>query len=229
MTTAAGLDATRRHRPLRLAAVALAACLLAGCGIPLDDSPRAMSTGGAGRTAEQAPTSGGDTTAYVYFVKDDRLVDVTRDVPNRSVQEVLQALFSGPTSAESANGMISQIPAGAVVQKVAVVDGTIRVEISKAMLDVIGSANLQAVGQIVMTLTDIDPGSAVEVRVGGQTLKVSTPTRGDVSQVSECDFLSLLPTGDQLDEAGLGLDATRNLARRRTSLMGYCPDAGPTS
>jgi hypothetical protein len=223
---------TTERSPLRflLAAVAcLVAGLLAGCGIPLDDSPRAMSTGGAGRTAEQTPTSGGDTTAYIYLVKNDRLVDVTRDVPNRSVQEVLQALFSGPTSAESANGLISQIPTGAVVQKVSVEDGTIRVDLSKEMLDVIGSANLQAIAQIVMTLTDIDPASAVEVRVGGQTLKVSTPTRGDVSQVSECDFLSLLPSGDQLDQAGLGADATRNIARRRTSLMGYCPEAGPSS
>ena len=215
------------RRLVRRAVVALAAAaLVAGCGIPLDRNPRAMSPGGAGRTAEQTPTSGGDTTAYVYFVKDARLVDVTRDVPNRSVSEVLQALFSGPTAAEAANGLISQIPAGAIVQRVVVDEGTVRVDISKEMLDVIGTANLQAIGQIVMTLTDIDPASTVEVRVGGQTLKVSSPTRGDVAQVSECDFLGLLPTDDQLGAANLGVDATRNLARRRSSLMGYCPEAG---
>ena len=217
---------TRRPlRPVRLLVVAVA-LLAAACGIPLDENPRAMSTGGAAQNAEQTPSSGGDTTAYVYFVKDDRLVNVTRDVPNRSVEEVLQALFSGPTSAEAANGLISQIPARAVVQRVVVDEGTVRVDLSKEMLDVIGTANLQAIGQIVMTLTDIDPASTVEVRVGGQTLKVSSPTRGDVAQVSECDFLGLLPTDDQLDSSGLGVDATRNLARRRTSLMGYCPEVG---
>jgi hypothetical protein len=215
-----------RRRHLVLLLVAAVGLLAVGCGIPLDDTPRAMSTGGAARNPEQVPTSGGDTTAYVYFVKNDRLVDVIRDVPSRNVEEVLQALFSGPTSAEAANGLISQIPAGALVQRVTVDEGTVRVDISDEMLDVIGSASLQAIGQIVMTLTDIDPASTVEVRVGGQTLKVSTPTRGDVAQVSECDFLGLLPTDDQLDVAGLGVDATRNLARRRTSLMGYCPEAG---
>ena len=70
-----------RRRPSRRTALASPRrrsprCCVASCGIPLDDQPRAMSTGGAGRAAEQTPTSGGDTTAYVYFVQDDRLVDV---------------------------------------------------------------------------------------------------------------------------------------------------------
>jgi hypothetical protein len=222
-------------RPLRprgatslLFAVVAASSLVAGCGNPLDQSPRAMSPGGAGRAAEQTPTSGGDTTAYVYCVKNDRLVDVTRDVPNRSIDEVLTALFSGPTAAEASNGLISQLPAGAVVQKVTTSEGSIRVDLSRQMLDVIGTANLQAIGQIVLTLTDIDPGSTVEIRVGGQTLKVSSPTRGDVAQVSECDFVGQLPTDDQISSANLGIDATRNLARRRSSMVGYCPEVGPS-
>jgi hypothetical protein len=222
----------RSGRALRtgsiLAVVIATVALVAGCGIPVDRSPRAMSPGGAGRAAEQTPTSGGDTTAYVYFVKNDRLVDVTRDVPNRSVSEVLSALFSGPTPAETSNGLISQIPVGAVVQKVTTSDSSIRLDLSRQMLDVIGTANLQAIGQIVLTLTDINPGSTVEVRVGGQTLKVSSPTRGDVAQVSECDFVGLLPTDDQISSANLGIDATRNLARRRSSMVGYCPEVGPS-
>ena len=214
--------------PRLVAVLAAVAVVAAGCGIPLDDSPRAMSPGGAGRAIEQTPTSGGDTTAYVYFVKNDRLVDVTREVPSRSTDEVLNALFSGPTAAEAANGLISQIPVGTVVEDVTRGDSSIRLDLSDQMLDVIGTANLQAIGQIVMTLTDIDPASTVEVRVNDQTLKVSSPTRGDVAQVSECDFLGQLPTDDQLAEADLGVDATRNLARRRTSLMGYCPEVGPS-
>jgi hypothetical protein len=211
-----------------VAAAVTALVALAGCGIPVDHTPRAMSPGGAGRAAEQTPTSGGDTTAYVYFVKNDRLVDVTRDVPNRSVEEVLSALFSGPTTAEASNGLISQIPVGTVVQKVTTSDNVIRVDLSRQMVDVIGTANLQAIGQIVLTLTDIDPGSTVEVRVDGQTLKVSSPTRGDVAQVSECDFVGQLPTDDQISSANLGIDATRNLARRRSSMVGYCPEVGPS-
>jgi hypothetical protein len=49
-----------------------------------------------------------------------------------------------------------------------------------------------------------------------------------VAQVSECDFVGQLPTDDQISSANLGIDATRNLARRRSSMVGYCPEVGPS-
>lgn len=217
----------------RLRALLLVGCLTAGvvgCGIPIDDAPRAIAAGTGGQTTGTTVTSGGDTTTYLYFVKNDRLVDVTRDVPTRSTRSVLAALFSGPTTTEAANGIISQIPPGAVVRRVAEANGTTRIEVSKELLNVIGTAAFQALGQIVLTVTEIAPASNVEFVSGGQPIKVSSPARGDVAQVSECDFVTLLPTDDELRAANLSEDSLQHLATRRRVLKNRCPSTvGPTS
>jgi len=209
-------------------AVALVACAAGACGIPLDDGARPISVGSGGTTDQQATSSGGDTTSYLYFVKNDRLVDVTRDVPERDVKAVVDALFAGPTAAETANGLITQIPAGAALQQVTRSGDTTTIEVSKQLLDVIGVANQQAIGQIVLTVTEIEPASTVEFIAGGQPLKVSSPSRGDVSQVSDCDYLSLFPTDDELREANLSEDSRQHIAARRRNLTDRCPDVGGT-
>ena len=58
--------------------------------------------------------------------------------------------------------------------------------------------------------------------------KVSSPSRGDVSQVSDCDYLSLFPTDDELREANLSEDSRQHIAARRRNLTDRCPDVGGT-
>lgn len=198
----------------------------ASCGIPIDDSPRSIAAGTGDKTpGTTIADGGGDTTTYLYFVKNDRLVDVTREVSSRNTRAALAALFNGPTATEAANGLISQIPSGASVRRVAEANGTTRIEVSKELTNVIGSAALQALGQIVLSVTEISPASTVEFESGGQTIKVSSPTRGDVSQVSDCDFVTLLPTDDELRAANLSEDSLQHLAMRRRILKDRCPSA----
>jgi len=218
----------RQHRPAPPRRLLACLCALVAaataCGIPIDDHPRALATGGDDHTTgTTTPDGGGDTTTYLYFVKNDRLVDVTREISSRTTRAAVGALFSGPTASEAANGLISQIPPGATVKRVAEANGTIRIEVSKELTNVIGSAALQALGQIVLTVTEIVPASTLEFESGGQPIKVSSPTRGDVSQVSDCDFVSLLPTDDELRAANLSEDSLQHLATRRRILKDRCP------
>ncbi|MCC6225588.1 MAG: GerMN domain-containing protein [Microthrixaceae bacterium] len=212
--------------PLTRSLVALGALVVVGaCGIPLDNGPRPITTGADAGSTETTIASGGDTSTYVYFLMNDRFVDVTRDVSSRRTSTVVAALLNGPTASETADGIISQIPAATTVQKVTEAQDTIRIETSEELLDVIGTAALQAVGQIVLTVTEIKPSATVEFVAGGQPVKVSSPIRGDVSQVSECDFVGLLPTDDELNAANLSEDSVLHIAQRRRALQDRCPDS----
>ena len=175
-----------RRAPCASPSSAPSRCVAPACGIPLDDhAPGDV----ARRRRTHAPSRrrrrGGDTTAYVYFVKDDRLVDRRpATCPNRSVERGPRRAVQRPDRRpRPTNGLISQIPAGTVVQRVVVRRGhRARVDLSKEMSRTSSAGQPQAIGQIVMTATELDPASTVEVRVGGQTLKVSSPTRGDVDR-----------------------------------------------
>ena len=214
----------RRRGP---AAFALAVALLAaGCGIPLDDSPRAITANVTKPTTEQQTTSPGNSAVFLYFLKNDHLAGASRDVTDRRLESVLAAVLSGPTAEETSNGLISQIPAGTTVSSVTDDGQTVRIGISKELADVVGASRQEAIAQIVFTATELDGVSTVGFTVGGKALKVSSPTRGDVEQVSDCDFVVFLPTDDQVRDANLPADVTRHLAARRRALASRCPDSG---
>jgi len=201
--------------------------LAASCGIPLDSSPRSISVDSAGRPSANSPTSGGNTIAWLYFVKNDHMAPNSRTVISQNPPSVLRVLISGPITADGTAGLISQIPSGTRVLSVRSTGIDVRVSLSNQFQNVIGSAQVEAIAQIVFTVTELEPGARIEFIVGGQVLKVTSPTRGDVERVGECDFVSLLPTADQLKEAALSADSAKHLAQVRTALA-KCP-AGPAS
>ncbi|MDQ3611569.1 MAG: hypothetical protein M4D85_08225, partial [Actinomycetota bacterium] len=67
-----------------LAAMAVAG-LLAGCGIPRDDEPRALDPArapvGALPTASSVPEPVGNDRVALYFIRDGLVAPVTRPVP----------------------------------------------------------------------------------------------------------------------------------------------------
>lgn len=197
--------------------------VMISCGIPLDDAPRPVAAGRVVPSGTSAPATGGDTTAFLYFVRNDRIAASLHDVADRSEQAVLEALFAGPDATDNSRGLISQIPPGTRVDAVTVNDGSVTVSISDELADVIGASRFLAYGQMVLTLTDLPNVSTVQFRVGGTPAEVATPTRGDVAQVSECDFVSLFPTDDQLRESNLDDEAIRHVAARRRALEDRCP------
>jgi hypothetical protein len=206
----------------------IAALLVTSCGIPVDSSPRSISVDSAGHTPSGSPTSGGDTTAYLYFVKNDHMAPQSRKVTTQDVTSVLRVLVAGPTSEDTSNGLITQIPGGTLVRSVRLVGSNTKVSLSRQFQNVIGTAQVEAIAQIVFTVTELIPDSRIEFLVGGQMLKVTSPTRGDVEHVGECDFVNLLPTDDQLKEAELSADSVKHLATVRKALSLKCPP-GPAS
>lgn len=197
--------------------------LLVGCGIPLDDTPRPVAAGRVVPSGTTSPAPGGGTSAYLYFVRNDRVAASAHDVADRSERTVLEALFAGPDPTDLGSGLVSQIPPGTRVESVTVDDGSVTVSISDELADVIGASRFLAYGQMVLTLTELEGVSTVQFRVGGAPAEVATPTRGDVSQVSDCDFLSLFPTDDQLRDTALDDDVMRHVAARRRTLEDRCP------
>jgi len=90
-----------RLRPLAAWPLIVAAAVaLASCGI----SPTGVIQAGEPATA-QSPSS------TLYFLVRGRLVAVPRLTPGADVATAVRALFGGPSSAESAKGLVTELPA----------------------------------------------------------------------------------------------------------------------
>ena len=123
--------------------------------------------------------------AKVYLVRDGRLTIAHRQVEAPAVlRHSLAALFAGATPAETAAGLSSEIPAGTVLQDVAVGDGVATIDVSGRFDDGGGSLSMQArLTELVFTATQFPEVTAVTLQLdgtaittlGGEGLDVSGP------------------------------------------------------
>lgn len=163
---------------MRVAAAALV-LLLAGCGVPQDDRPRAIDAAQAPfRTA--APTPAGEPAGpgrvALYFVRDGRVVLASRPVLRSTpVPELLDLLLAGPTADENAAGLSSVIPTTLTVEDVDVQRG-IGVVTLGGPPDQAPPTQPLAFAQIVVTLTAPGRLEGVRFRSGDRDLRVP---RGD--------------------------------------------------
>ena len=194
-----------------------------GCGIPLDESPRAMGTRDDPDEANQVPAAGGDNSTFVYLVLDGQLVPVRREVAARSPGAVLGALTRLPTPDESATGLVSQLPEGTTILGSTQNGDVLNVDLSSEFENVVGSSRQQAIGQLVYTATELAGINELTFSIDGIPLRVSSSTRGDVERVMDCDFRVLLPTDDWLREANVEPDSVEQVGERRRSADGRCP------
>lgn len=212
-----------RTRFVLVAAVATLVASVAACGIPVDETPRAIVPAQAQRTDSESNTSGGAMTSYVFLTKNDHLVAITRAVVDRTPTSVVKALLAGVPTGEVATGLISQIPAGTQLRSVKEADGVTVVDLDSTFDGVIGQARQQAIAEFTFTLTELEGVGRVAFAVAGAPVQVSSPTRGDVSSVTVCDFVSLLPTDEQLRTDGLSPDETQRVTTRRRTAVASCP------
>ena len=141
----------------RAAAALVAVLLLPGCGVPQDDSPRALEPGEvpfASPTDSPVAEPVGDREVDLGFVRDESVVLSSRTVEDpRSTGEVLELLFAGPSPDERTAGLSSLLPSTVTVEDVVVSDGTAVVTLDGPDdSEVLRLAPL-AYAQVVATLT----------------------------------------------------------------------------
>ena len=205
--------------PLALSAFALWG---SSCGIPLDDQPRAIAAVGAEAARPTPSTAPGGSAAYVYLATDDHLVPVEHEVGGGTVAERITALLAlEPTALETS----SQVPGGTRLLGVERSASIVTIDLSKEFDNLQGVARRLAAAQLVFTATESSGVEDVLFKVNGRTARVDSPVAGDTDRVRACDYLSLLPTTEQLAAAEVDDSATRHVTRRRSSLEQRCPDA----
>ncbi|HET6910249.1 MAG TPA: GerMN domain-containing protein [Mycobacteriales bacterium] len=180
-------------RRLLATVVALAAlAALAGCGLPSGSlhqvDPAKVPPGLVKANSSSAPSVVGPP-ARVYFVAGARLVPEVRRVVGLNVpSESLRALLLGPTPAESAAGVASEIPPQTRLISLDLRGKVALVDLGSDFGSAGGSQQVLAVAQIVYTLTasrvitavefSID-GRRIEVPDGSGSLSTAPRTRGD--------------------------------------------------
>jgi hypothetical protein len=208
----------RRVTALLTAAVVLVA---GGCGVGFDDEPRAVQQESTTTTSPSTP-SAGRVSAVLYYVREGALMPVQQELPDRSAFTVLSTLVQPPDAAATAIGLSTSIPAGTELLGTRRANGRVTVDLSSAFDNVVGLSRQQAIGQMVMSATQASGVDTMAFEVDGQTVTVSSPLRGDRTEVDECDFASLLAAPQDAIAAGLPEDAVNQLIERRVELDERC-------
>ncbi|MGH9046204.1 MAG: GerMN domain-containing protein [Acidimicrobiales bacterium] len=199
----------RRLRPAAIGAVTVLCLVLAGCGVPINGSPRAIS-----KTDEPAPSASTTTTnpagPYVFVTlvvlnPAHTATPVSRVTPERSdsLDTVLNDLLGWtPIGAEISSGLFTAIPPSTQLIKVdpnpvgsqAIPPSTpVTVDLSPTFIESTGLDQELAVEQVVFTVA-CDLGAATKVSFAvngiGQPVPVSNGTLAKGS-VTAADYGAL--------------------------------------
>ena len=122
------------------------------------------------------PLAGQDQAARlsVYFLRGEKIGAAQRPAPHGKVAgaAALAALLAGPTAEERAAGRHSEIPAGTVLQGLAVHGGVATVDLSGRFESGGGSLSMLArLAQVVFTLTQFPSVERVQFKLDGQPVE----------------------------------------------------------
>ncbi|WP_018219441.1 GerMN domain-containing protein [Salinispora pacifica] len=137
-------------------AVAMLLVLLAGCGVPTDDQPRAVEApyGPFPTPSTAVSDPAGRFTEALYFVRDDRLVLVRRRLDVLpTVDQHLEHLLAGPNEAERAEGLATALFGAVTVAGIRLTETRAEVDVPSVAEGAGRSDEVFAFGQIVCTLT----------------------------------------------------------------------------
>lgn len=211
----------------RVAAWLVLAVLVTSCGIGVDERPRALDVEVTSTTVADSPTTG-PFAAVLYFSRESMLFPVRQELPNRSIESVLTGVLQGPPEGQQLSGLSNSVPSGTELLGVARDNGDLVVNLSSAFDNVVGLVRQQAIAQMVLSVTEQFEVDAMSFEVEGRELTVSSPRRGDTTEVMACDYTSLLPGPDAAANAGLEGGLAENLSIRRVRLAEQCLDDDAT-
>jgi spore germination protein GerM len=202
------------HVRTALCAAALVAVTLAaaGCGIPTDDNPRAISRENLPDEAVDATTeatASQETVAVpislVQSPEDPRLVDVERRVPVSSPATgpdpaaVLETLLRAtPNAQERSDGITNLIPQDTrLASQPELARGTLVVDLTSEIFDVEGENQRAAFGQIVCTANALAGVDSVRFLVLGEPTEVQVDSGATGGPVTcSGDYPRLREPGD---------------------------------
>jgi hypothetical protein len=214
---------TRSTRRGAAALVVLAALAgAAGCGVGFDDEPRALQSEASTTTVVDSQEEG-RLAAVLYYVREGALLPTQEDLPDRTPSTLLSALTTPPAT----NGLGTSIPAGTEVLGTTRDGELLIVDLSSEFDNVVGLSRQQAIGQMVLTVTQQGSVEQLEFQVDGETLTVSSPLRGDTTVVTACDFAALLASPDEALAADLPAATLAELEARRAELADTCEPGAP--
>lgn len=195
-----------------LCAAALAAVTLgaAGCGIPTDDQPRAISRENVPDEVVDATTeataSQPTVAAPIYLVRspeDPRLVNVERRVPagnpatGPDPAAVLETLLTATAnSQEQADGITNLIPQDTrLASQPELARGTLVVDLTNEIFEIEGENQRAAFGQIVCTADRLDGVHFVRFLVNGEPTEIQVDSGATGGPVTCADDYERLQAG----------------------------------
>ncbi|MGN6088642.1 MAG: GerMN domain-containing protein [Actinomycetes bacterium] len=189
-------DAWRR---VLLVLVGLCVGLLAGgCGLPGAQQPTTIAPSAVPfglLQSEPATATGADAgpRGQVYFLQDGRLRPVTRSIRGvNQPADLVRALLLGPRPRESQDGLTTAIPSQTRLLSLDVNGRTATLDLSKEFGELGGAAQVQAVAQLVYTVTQSNRIDAVRFSVQGKPVEVPDATGSlTLSAVAPSDYPTL--------------------------------------
>lgn len=146
--------------------------VVAGCGVPLDDSPRAIdrSTTSTSSPPTVPPSQPGGEAQSLFYLDEDELIDVTipaGDTP--SVRDALAAVLGAPPQP-----LLTSIPEGTELLGFAIDGRTAVIDLSEQINDLEGERQTQAYAQLVFTALASGEADRVRFLVNGEEVQVPT-------------------------------------------------------
>ena len=134
-------------------------------------------------------------------------------------------MLEPPGGSTAAQGLSSSIPAGTELLGFQRDQNLLAVNLSGSFDNVVGLSRQQAIGQIVLTMTELSDIEDLQFRVDGEEVTVSSPVDGDSATVDACDFRPLVSS---VEEAVARLErlpviAIDELDQRLQELADTCP------
>ena len=181
-----------------ISVISVISVVASGCGVPIEQSAEPISADdlpvGLRPTDSTIPAEPADQEPIdIWLVRDDRLAATRHRVdPPVTPQVALAELLSGPSEAEQNRSLRSAVPDAEVVIGVEVLGGVASVDLASTFSEIPASDQVLAVGQIVLTLTDLRGIGRVRFIVDEVQIAVPLPT-GDASEgsVSRDDYIVL--------------------------------------
>lgn len=196
----------RRRAAVAVLGVTSLAMVAVGCGVPRDSEPRAIDPSNvpfallAPTSSTPEPTTAGTdalATATVYLVSGQgRVVPTTRQVrAPATLPKVVAALLAGVTDDEAARKLGSAIAPGTKLRGLdGPIEGLLTVDLSDDLLGVSGRRQIEALAQVLFTVTEVDEVDRVLFEFEGERHDVP---RGDgeltSSPLTRRDYRALEP------------------------------------